>query len=138
MKLRMEAVVLPVSDVDRAKSFYEGLGFHCDVDHEASVEFRVVQFTPPGSDCSIIFGVGLTEGEPGSYSGLYLVVDDIEAARAYLVERGADISEPFHFGDSGQTPGVHPDRQDYNSFASFEDPDGNGWLVQEVASRSSQ
>ncbi|MDY7103717.1 MAG: VOC family protein [Actinomycetota bacterium] len=131
--MKLEVVVLPVSDVDRAKAFYEQVGFHCDVDHQAGDEFRVVQFTPPGSACSVTFGVGIgADGEPGSVHGLHLVVDDIEKACAELVDRGIDVSEPFHFGPEGRTPGVDPERRRYGSFATFSDPDGNGWLLQEV------
>lgn len=133
MDFKLELVVLPVSDVDKSKEFYtEKLGFRLDVDHRAGDEFRVVQLTPPGSACSITIGEGVTPVEPGTYEGLHLVVDDIEAARAELVNRGVDVSEPFHFGAEGQTPGLHPDRADYGTFMSFKDPDGNGWLVQEV------
>jgi catechol 2,3-dioxygenase-like lactoylglutathione lyase family enzyme len=130
--MKLELVVLPVTDVDRAKAFYEQAGFRLDVDHEISEEFRVVQLTPPGSECSITIGKGMTPSPPGTAQGLHLVVTDIEAARAELVSREIDISEPFHFGPEGQTPGVHPERSDYNSFATFKDPDGNGWLLQEV------
>jgi predicted enzyme related to lactoylglutathione lyase len=132
MDFKLELIVLPVTDVDRAKAFYEQAGFTLDVDHRAGDAFRVVQLTPPGSACSITIGVGLTEAAPGSYQALHLVVPDIEAARAELVGRGVDVSEPFHFGESGQTPGLHPERVDYGTFASFSDPDGNGWLLQEV------
>jgi len=132
MDFRFELVVLPVTDVDRAKAFYEQAGFHCDVDHRAGDTFRVVQLTPPGSACSITIGTGVTETTPGSYQGLHLVVRDVEAARAELVGRGIDVSEPFHFTETGQTPGVHPERGDFQTFASFNDPDGNGWLLQEV------
>jgi catechol 2,3-dioxygenase-like lactoylglutathione lyase family enzyme len=131
---KLELVVLPVSDVDRAKAFYtEKMGFNLDVDHRASDQFRVVQLTPPGSACSITIGTGVTQVAPGTYQGLHLVVTDIEAARAELVERGVDVGEPFHFGAEGQTPGLHPDRADYGTYLSFSDPDGNGWLVQEVS-----
>jgi catechol 2,3-dioxygenase-like lactoylglutathione lyase family enzyme len=124
---------MPVSDVDRAKAFYlEKAGFNLDVDHRAGDEFRVVQLTPPGSACSISFGTGITTATAGSVRGLHLVVSDIEAARAELVERGTDVSEIFHFGSGGQTPGPDPQRGNYNSFASFSDPDGNSWLLQEV------
>jgi catechol 2,3-dioxygenase-like lactoylglutathione lyase family enzyme len=130
---RLELVVVPVSDVDRAKEFYaERAGFRLDVDHRAGESFRVVQLTPPGSACSIAVGVGITESEPGSTRGLHLVVPDIEAARAELVERGVDVSEPFHFGAEGRAHGVDPERRDYGSYLSFSDPDGNAWLVQEV------
>ena len=132
MDLKLELVVLPVTDVDRAKTFYEQAGFTCDVDHRAGDTFRVVQLTPPGSACSITIGTGLTEAAPGSYQALHLVVTDIEAARAELVGKGVDVSEPFHFGETGQAPGFHPERADYGTFAAFSDPDGNGWLLQEV------
>ena len=137
MDFKLELVVVPVSDVDRAKAFYaDKAGFTVDVDHRAGDHFRVVQLTPPGSACSITIGTGLTQVAPGTYQGLHLVVTDIEAARAALVERGVEASDPFHFGEAGQTPGLHPERADYGSFLSFSDPDGNGWLVQEVPSRS--
>jgi catechol 2,3-dioxygenase-like lactoylglutathione lyase family enzyme len=130
---KLELVVLPVSDVDRAKAFYvDKMGFTVDVDHRASDTFRVVQLTPPGSACSITIGTGVTKVAPGTYQGLHLVVTDIEAARAWLVERGVDPSQPFHFGPEGQTPGLAPNRGDYETFVSISDPDGNGWLVQEV------
>jgi len=130
---KLELVVVPVSDVDRAKAFYsERVGFNVDVDHRAGENFRVVQLTPPGSACSITIGTGLMQVAPGTYQGLHLVVNDVEAARAELVERGVEVSEPFHFGEAGQTPGLHPGRSDYGSYLSFSDPDGNGWLVQEV------
>jgi catechol 2,3-dioxygenase-like lactoylglutathione lyase family enzyme len=130
---KLELVVVPVSDVDRAKAFYsEKMGFNVDVDHSAGDTFRVVQLTPPGSACSITIGTGLTQVAPGTYQGLHLVVNDIEAARAELVERGVEASEPFHFGPEGQTPGVDPARGDYGSYVSVSDPDGNGWLIQEV------
>lgn len=135
MDFKLELVVLPVSDVDRAKAFYEGIGFRLDVDHRPSDAFRVVQLTPPGSACSITIGKGVHQGEPGSYQGLHLVVTDIEAARAWLSDRGAEVSEPFHFGPEGQTTGLHPDRSDFGTYLSFSDPDGNGWLVQEVGHR---
>jgi catechol 2,3-dioxygenase-like lactoylglutathione lyase family enzyme len=130
---KLELVVVPVSDVDRAKDFYvDKMGFKLDVDHKASEAFRVVQLTPVGSACSITIGTGLTQVAPGTYQGLHLVVTDIEAARALLVERGVDVSEPFHFGAEGQVSGVEPERRDYNTFMSLSDPDGNGWLIQEV------
>jgi catechol 2,3-dioxygenase-like lactoylglutathione lyase family enzyme len=133
MDFKLEAIVIPVSDVDRAKAFYtERCGFSMDVDHKASESFRVVQCTPPGSACSITFGVGVSQGQPGSYSGLHLVVDDIEAARAELLDRGLEIGDFFHFGPEGQTDGLDPERRDYGTYLSFADPDGNGWLVQEV------
>jgi catechol 2,3-dioxygenase-like lactoylglutathione lyase family enzyme len=130
---KLELVVVPVSDVDRAKEFYsDKMGFTVDVDHQASETFRVVQLTPPGSACSITIGIGLTQATPGAYQGLHLVVDDIEAARAELTGRGVEVSEPFHFGAEGQATGLHPERADYGTFMSISDPDGNGWLVQEV------
>jgi predicted enzyme related to lactoylglutathione lyase len=131
MDLKLEAIVLPVTDVDRAKAFYEQAGFNLDVDHQASDEFRVVQFTPPGSACSIVFGKGLSSVTPGSAQGLHLVVNDVEATRAGLVERGVEVSEPYHFGPNGQEPGVDPQHANYATYASFTDPDGNGWLLQE-------
>jgi catechol 2,3-dioxygenase-like lactoylglutathione lyase family enzyme len=131
--MKLELVVIPVTDVDRAKAFYaDKMGFTVDVDHKASEAFRIVQLTPPGSACSITIGVGVSQVTPGTYQGLHLVVTDVEAARALLVERGVDVSEPFHFGPEGQTPGVAPARGDYESYLSFSDPDGNGWLIQEV------
>jgi hypothetical protein len=132
MDYTLELVVLPVANVDCAKAFYlERAGFTLDVDHRAGDEFRVVQLTPPGSACSIAFGVGITSAEPGSVCGLHLVVDDIVAARDELVARGLEVSELRHMGPTGWADGVHPDRADYNSFADFADPDGNTWLLQE-------
>lgn len=132
MDMKLELVVVPVTDVDRAKAFYERAGFVTDVDHRAGESFRVVQLTPPGSACSITIGTGVTSAAPGSFEGLHLVVVDLEEALAALAGRGIDAGEPFHFGEQGRTPGLHPDRLDYGSFASFNDPDGNKWLVQEV------
>ena len=133
MDWKLELVIVPVSDVDRAKKFYtEQLGFREDVDHSAGESFRVVQLTPPGSACSITIGTGLTTAAPGTYQATHLVVNDIEAARAELVERGVEVSEPFHFTAEGQQPGLDPNRADYGTFATFQDPDGNGWIVQEV------
>jgi catechol 2,3-dioxygenase-like lactoylglutathione lyase family enzyme len=133
MDWKLELVLLPVTDVDRAKTFYmEKIGFNLDVDHRAGDEFRVVQLTPPGSACSISFGVGITQAAPGSVQGLHLVVSDIEAAQAELAERGVDAGEIFHFESGKRMPGPDPQRQDYGSFMSFSDPDGNGWVVQEV------
>jgi catechol 2,3-dioxygenase-like lactoylglutathione lyase family enzyme len=134
--LKLELVVLPVSDVDRAKAFYETAGFTVDVDHRAGETFRVVQLTPPGSDCSISVGTGITPAEPGSYQGLHLVVTDMEVARKELIAKGIEVSEPFHFGPEGQVAGVDPQRRDYGTFAEFKDPDGNGWLLQEVKQRA--
>ena len=136
MDMRLELVVVPVSDVDRAKEFYERAGFRLDVDHRAGEQFRVVQLTPPGSECSITIGTGLTPGPPGTYQGMHLVVTDIEAAREDLVGRGIDVGEIFHFGASGQSSGPDPERRAYGSFAAFSDPDGNGWLLQEVGERA--
>ena len=134
MNWALELVVLPISDIDRAKSFYmEKAGFHLDVDHRAGEDFRVVQLTPPGSACSI--ALMRTEMVPGSLRGLQMVVSDIDEAREQLTGRGVDVSEVFHFGEAGQTPGHEPQRADYGSFISFSDPDGNTWLVQEVRSR---
>jgi len=128
---KLELIVVPVSDVDRAKAFYaEKAGFKVDVDHRAGEDFRVVQLTPPGSACSIALMRSTTA--PGSLNGLQLVVSDLDAARAELVGRGMEVSEPYHFEAGGQVPGPDPQRSDYASFFSFKDPDGNGWLIQEV------
>jgi catechol 2,3-dioxygenase-like lactoylglutathione lyase family enzyme len=133
MDLKLELVLIPVSDVDRAKAFYtERVGFALDVDHQPNDDFRVVQMTPPGSTCSITIGIGITDATPGSYRGTHLVVSDIEAARAELVERGLDVSEIRHMTPDGWEPGRDPERQKYNSFADFSDPDGNTWVLQEV------
>ena len=135
MDWKLEVIVVPVSDVDRAKEFYIGkLGFREDVDFQGG-PMRVVQVTPPGSECSITFGNGMPQAEPGSYLGMHLVVEDIEAARKQLVDAGIEVSEPFHFGADGQTTGLHPERASYGTYFSFSDPDGNGWLVQEVKVR---
>jgi catechol 2,3-dioxygenase-like lactoylglutathione lyase family enzyme len=135
--MKLEVVVVPVSDVDRAKRFYGELGWRLDADFVVGNEFRVVQFTPPGSPASIHFGTGLTSTAPGSASGLYLVVSDIEAARGALVDRGVNVSEVFHRVGPGRPPlsGPDPERRSYSSFATFSDPDGNGWLLQEVTTR---
>jgi predicted enzyme related to lactoylglutathione lyase len=140
---KFEVVVIPVSDVDCAKRFYAALGWRLDIDFAASKEYRVVQFTPPGSACSIIFGIGITPAAPGSVQGLYLVVSDIEAARADLIDRGVKVSEPFydtggifhHLNREGVVAGLQPQRRSYGSYASFSDPDGNGWFFQEVTAR---
>ena len=126
-----------VSDVERAKRFYGGLGWRLDADFVVGDEFRVVQFTPPGSPCSIHFGTGVTSPQPGSAAELYLIVSDIEAARAEFVARGVDVSEVFHRAGPGKPPvdGADPERRSYSSFATFSDPDGNGWLLQEVTAR---
>ncbi|MCI0618886.1 VOC family protein [bacterium] len=147
MNLKLEVVIVPVSDVDRAKKFYqEVLGFRVDVDNRSEVQlfawqpgaarYRVVQLTPPGSECSIHIGEGLTQVKPGTLQHFYLVTSDIEATRAELIERGVDLSEPFHFGPEGKMPGFHPERADYNSFVGFSDPDGNSWVIQEVKKRA--
>jgi catechol 2,3-dioxygenase-like lactoylglutathione lyase family enzyme len=128
---KLELVVMPVADMDRAKAFYsEQVGFHVDIDHRGGGDFRVIQLTPPGSACSIT--LMRNPERAGTVQGLHLVVQDIEAARADLAFREVEISEPFHFGPDGQTPGLDPDRRNHGSFASFSDPDGNGWMVQEV------
>ncbi|MFO7572683.1 MAG: VOC family protein [Gaiellaceae bacterium] len=135
MDIKLELVLIPVSDVDRAKAFYtEQLGFHLDVDTTPMEGFRVVQLTPPGSACSITIGTGLTDAAPGSYRGTHLVVTDIEAARAELVGRGVEVSEIRHFdrSDNEWRPGADPEHGDYGSFADFADPDGNTWVLQEV------
>jgi catechol 2,3-dioxygenase-like lactoylglutathione lyase family enzyme len=135
--LKLELVLLPVSDVDRAKAFYtENVGFALDVDHQPNDEFRVVQMTPPGSSCSVTIGKGITNAEPGTYRGTHLVVTNIEAARAELVERGVEVSEIRHLGTGGWEPGSDPEHRDYNSFADFADPDGNTWVLQEVPRRN--
>jgi catechol 2,3-dioxygenase-like lactoylglutathione lyase family enzyme len=135
--LKLEVVAIPVSDVDTARRFYSGLGWRLDADFAVGDNFRVVQFTPPGSPTSIHMGIGITAATPGSASGLYLVVSDIEAARADLVKHGAPVSEVFHVAGPGQPPipGRDPEGQSYTSYASFKDPDGNGWMVQEITRR---
>ncbi len=141
-EFKLEVVVLPVSDVDRAKRFYEGLGWRLDADVAPDEHFRIVQLTPPGSECSIQFGTNMTSAAPGSAQALYLVVADIQAAREELLARGAQVSEVFHertlggrFHDAGREAGPSPDRSTYGSFATFDDPDGNGWLLQEITVR---
>ncbi|MGW5277713.1 VOC family protein [Streptomyces sp. NPDC004044] len=153
MDLKLELIVLPVSDVDRAKTFYAAAGFRLDLDKAPSESWRAVHLTPPGSQPSIIFGTGLTSAAPGSTQGLYLIVSDIEEARAELVGRGIEVSEVFHDAAGllyhghaagevthqveGQErlAGPHPDRASYGSFATFSDPDGNGWVLQEITQR---
>jgi catechol 2,3-dioxygenase-like lactoylglutathione lyase family enzyme len=143
MDMRLEVVVLPVSDVDKAKQFYESLGWRLDADFAGEGGFRVVQLTPPGSACSVIFGNGVTSATPGSADGLQLVVSDIDAARGQLVGHGVDVSEIFHdaggvfhhSGSQARAPGPAPEHKSYGSFASFKDPDGNGWFLQEVTTR---
>ncbi len=142
-EVRLEVVVVPVSDVDRAKRFYETLGWRLDADLAVDDGYRVVQLTPPGSACSIIFGEGVTSAPPGSCDGLQLSVYDIDEARADLIGRGVDVSEPFHdvtgifhhAGTEGRQSGPAPGHADYGSFAAFSDPDGNGWLLQEIKTR---
>ena len=143
--LKLEAVVIPVSDVDRAKKFYGDLGWRLDADFRFDNGFRVVQFTPPGSGCSVQFGTNLTPAAPGSAQGLYLIVSDIDATRGELAGRGVKISEVFHAGTpgaqfqpdgaGGRISGPAPDHASYRSFARFSDPDGNGWLLQEITTR---
>ena len=148
MEMKFEVVVLPVADVDRAKQFYGRLGWRPDADFAAGDDFRVVQFTPPGSGCSVIFGKNVTAAAPGSAQGLYLVVSDIEAARGELLGRGVEIGDVFH--DAGgvhagtdepylfgrlRVSGPDPEHRSYQSFASFKDPDGNGWLLQQITTR---
>jgi catechol 2,3-dioxygenase-like lactoylglutathione lyase family enzyme len=134
--MKLEVTSIPVSDVERSKTFYSGLGWRLDADFAGGSDFRVVQFNPPGSSCSIHFGKGLTSAAPGS-AALYLVVSDIVAARAELAERGADVSDVFHRAGPGKTPvnGPDPERRSYSSFATFKDPDGNMWLLQEITAR---
>jgi catechol 2,3-dioxygenase-like lactoylglutathione lyase family enzyme len=146
--MKFEIVILPVSDVDRAKEFYGRLGWRLDADFDSGKDFRVIQFTPPGSGCSVIFGKNVTPAAPGSAQGLYLIVSDIEAARKNLLDRGVGVSEVFHGGDNVYTgpdepylfgrirvSGPDPEHRTYRSFASFRDPDGNGWLLQEITTR---
>ena len=137
ISMRLEVIVIPVSDVDRAKSFYSSLGWRLDADFVVGDAFRVVQLTPPGSACSIHFGKGVTPAAPGSMRGTYLIVSDIEAIRADLVARGIEVSDVFHRTaiGGGTEKGVDPERRSYNSFATFSDPDGNTWRLQEVTSR---
>jgi predicted enzyme related to lactoylglutathione lyase len=136
LEYRIEAITLPVSDVDRAKAFYEQAGWHLDLDAEPAPGFRVVQFTPAGSACSITFGTGTPQSEPGTYRNTYLVVTDIEEAHRDLTGRDIEVSDIFHWSENGQTPGPDPKRGDYGSYATFDDPDGNVWLLQEVPSRA--
>jgi catechol 2,3-dioxygenase-like lactoylglutathione lyase family enzyme len=146
--MKLEIVVIPVADVDRAKAFYGGLGWRLDADFAAGHDWRVIQFTPPGSACSVIFGKNVTAAAPGSARGLYLIVTDIAAARADLLARGVAVSEPFHATGARQVgtdepflSGTHrvngpdPEHRSYRTFASFSDPDGNGWLFQELTTR---
>jgi catechol 2,3-dioxygenase-like lactoylglutathione lyase family enzyme len=141
---KLEVVVIPVSDAERAKEFYSRLGWRLDADRASDDDFRIVQFTPPGSDCSIQFGTNITTAEPGSAQSLYLIVSDIQAARDELVALGVDVSEEFHEGapgarfhhsGSGRVSGPAPEHGSYGSFVSFSDRDGNGWLYQEITTR---
>jgi len=143
VEYKLEVLVLPVADVDRAKDFYERIGFRIDLDHVDGADFRVVHVTPPGSPCSIIVGTWVSTAQPGSVQNLHLVVDDIEKARAELIGRGVEVSEIFHdeggvfhhAGTGKRVPGLQPDRRSYGSFASFSDPDGNGFILQEITER---
>ncbi|MFF7240503.1 VOC family protein [Streptomyces collinus] len=143
MDMRLEVVVIPVADVDRARGFYETLGWRLDADFVAEDGLRVVQLTPPGSACAVIFGDGVSAAPPGSVEGLHLVVTDIEAARKELEGNGVQVSEVFHnaggvfhhAGTARRVPGPDPERRSYNSFVSFSDPDGNGWILQEITER---
>jgi catechol 2,3-dioxygenase-like lactoylglutathione lyase family enzyme len=133
MDYKLELVLLPVTDVDRSKAFYaEQLGFAVHVDHQVGENFRVVQMDPPGSACSVAFGINITSASPGSVIGLHLIVVDIEAAQAELSGRGVEVSAVRHMTEHGWQDGVDPSHQDFNSFAEFTDPDGNGWVLQEV------
>ena len=141
-EFRLEVAVLPVSDIDRAKEFYGNLGWRLDADITRGEDFRIVQFTPPGSGCSIQFGTNIAPGAPGAAQSLYLIVADIEAAREELLARGVEVGEVFHegapgarFHEPGRVPGPAADRGTYLSFATFNDPDGNGWLLQEITTR---
>lgn len=146
--MKLEIVVIPVSDIDRAKNFYAKLGWRLDADYDNGKDFHVIQFTPPGSGCSVIFGRNVTAAVPGSAQGLYLIVADMDAARENLQRRGVSVSEAFHGGDNVyagpdepylfgriRVKGPDPEHRSYRSFASFSDPDGNGWLLQEITAR---
>jgi catechol 2,3-dioxygenase-like lactoylglutathione lyase family enzyme len=133
-EIRLEVITLPVSDVDRAKAFYEGLGWRLDADIVVGEDFRVVQLTPPGSGCSIAFGKGVISGDSGPIERLEAAVYDIDAVREDLISRGVEVSELFHV-DGGPVPGPDPERRSYQTFASFSDPDGNGWVLQEIKER---
>ncbi|MFE5144115.1 VOC family protein [Streptomyces fagopyri] len=153
MYMKLELIVLPVTDIDRAKAFYEQVGFRLDLDKAVSEDWRAVHFTPPGSGTSIMFGAGMTSAAPGSAQGLYLVVSDIQEAHTELTGRGIEVSEVFHdaggllyhgheggtlthaLEGQGRLPGAHPERASYGSFLTFSDPDGNGWVLQEITER---
>ncbi len=136
MDMRLEVVIVPVSDVDRSKAFYEQVGFTIDKDFSTSDDFRVVHMLPKGSACAITIGKGITPSEPGSAKGLHLVVADLDRALAELAERGVEVGKPFHFGAEGRSDGLHPTRESYGSFAELSDPDGNLYLLQEVSEHS--
>jgi catechol 2,3-dioxygenase-like lactoylglutathione lyase family enzyme len=133
-EVRLEVVTVPVSDVDRAKAFYEELGWRLDIDFEPAEGVRIVQFTPPGSGCSISFGKNVTPAEPGSFQGSELAVQDIDATREDLIGRGVEVGDLYHL-DGGPKPGPDPERRSYQTFASFKDPDGNTWQLQEIKER---
>jgi catechol 2,3-dioxygenase-like lactoylglutathione lyase family enzyme len=143
VEMKIEVIVIPVSDVDRAKRFYAALGWRLDLDITADDQYRVIQFTPPGSSCSIIFGRGVTAAPPGSAQGVHLIVSDIVAVRAEMLARGIEVSAPFYDGGGlfhhasreSLTQGLQPQRNSYGSYASFRDPDGNGWVLQEITVR---
>jgi catechol 2,3-dioxygenase-like lactoylglutathione lyase family enzyme len=143
VEYKLEVIVLPVADVDRAKEFYRRIGFREDLDYVGGAGFRIVHFTPPGSHCSIIVGEGISTAQPGSVQNLHLIVQDIEEARAELISNGVEVSEIFHdedgvfhhAGTEKRVPGLSPGRRSYGSFASFSDPDGNGFLLQEITER---
>ncbi len=146
MDMKLEVLVVPVSDVDRAKAFYEELGFRLDVDYVANEDYRILQFTPPGSQASIVFGKGVTAARPGSIDRVVLAVNDIAAARSEILSHGVEVSEVFHdaggglaggfhAGTEARAPGPDPQGRSYGSYASFRDPDGNGWLLQEIKTR---
>jgi len=136
IEMKLEVVVVPVADVDRSKRFYANLGWRLDADLIKGPAFRIVQFTPPGSSCSIHFGIGVTNATPGSLHGTYLVVSDVNAAREVLISRGANVSEVFHRGvGEASQDGRDPEGKSYVSFATFSDPDGNSWLLQEIRQR---
>jgi catechol 2,3-dioxygenase-like lactoylglutathione lyase family enzyme len=143
VEMKLEAINVPVSDVDRAKSFYEGLGWRLDGDFTVDDDFRCVQFTPPGSGCAVTFGKGVTTAQPGSFQDMMLIVYDIDEARADLIDRGVDVSEVYHdaghifhhAGTQARVPGPDPDGRSYSTWVSFSDPDGNGWLLQEIKTR---
>lgn len=136
--MRLEVVILPVEDVDRAKAFYEQAGFYLDVDHAPNEQFRVVQFTPPGSDCSVTFGIGLGEVPASPLKGIHLCVADIEEVVGDLTERGIDCAPIRHMGPQGWADGPDPERRKYGSYSGFDDPEGNGWVIQEVGQGSSR